>query len=160
MLKTEFNSLMDQLKLAYGKAKYPEIRTGMFWLKLHKIPRQSLSRAINKLIACEQYPPMYDKIEALLKSEIDDFAIREKEDFLSRLSDCTRCTNSGVVFMMPENLKHWQSPTACQCTCDRGEYLYPRYRKIHEMSGYTLAKQWEQKKIDPPKQIGSMYKLF
>ena len=125
MNRQEFIMSIDELKATYGMNKYPNSRVEIFWNKFKHVDHRDFRKVIMRLIAYEQFAPMFGKLEEELrpflyrKQQKDQESSRNKTEY-----DCTSCRDSGIVHVKNEKkIEH-----AFRCDCKHGERHtnYPR----------------------------------
>lgn len=121
----QFNFEINRLRDRYGKSKYPEVLVDILYKKFRKVDYESFKKAVNKLMAYEQYAPMYPKFADELLPELARIKEQEIEE-LKKLHNCFSCNNTGRISI---NLKENEAAYSFRCNCALGEILFPNFPK-------------------------------
>lgn len=119
----QFNAEMDRLRARYGKQKYPEVLTDIFWAKFKQVEYTAFRKVVAKLIAHEAYAPLFEKFQQELRVELA--AIRENQiEDIAKKQNCPGCQNTGRV-SVTINPKH--APYSFRCYCKLGKEMFPNF---------------------------------
>lgn len=130
-MRAEFEKQIERLKSVYGDRVYQGERKEIFWQRFADISAFDFKKAVDNLIACEQYAPMLPKFEAVLLVELKNAADAKQEKLLSQLPHCTSCDSTGAkLYVHTEQLATY----AFQCHCSHGKIKCVAYPRV-PMSG-------------------------
>lgn len=140
MKLNEFDFQVKRLEAVYGANKYPEARKEVLWEKFQHLDAKDFKQGVGNLIASEPFAPMLTKFEEAMFEPLRIARAKYRERTIQDLPDCNRCQNEGVAIFY-KKAAGWSY--AFQCTCKRGELLYPAFPRTWGGMGKIYAGQRE-----------------
>jgi hypothetical protein len=126
MTRNEFDSVMVDLKNAYGASKYPDVRLDAFFKKLENIEFDEFKEGILSIIAKDDRAPMLESLQEKFKDSLKKNWQKYTEE-LKKDVECRLCRNEG--FVQYNNEPYVTSVSRCKCVLGK---MWPAYPMFNE----------------------------
>lgn len=124
MNRNEFDSVMVNLKNAYGESKYSDIRCEEFFKKLYTLDADEFKEGVLSIIAQEERAPLLNTLTEKFKVQLSKSWEKFTDD-LKKDVDCKLCRNKG--FVQYNNEPYVTSVSKCKCILGKMWPSYPMF---------------------------------